>query len=82
MPSGITWPLRRLLDPRFADVTRRVTGVGEELRTVRAQVDALHAVVDGHGEAVVELAVHLGERLDRIEAALERLEARSDRSGT
>ena len=80
MPSGssLTWPLRRLLDPRFADVTRRVAGVSEELHAVRAQVGALHGAVDGHGEAIVELAVHVGERLDRIDAALERIEARLD----
>ena len=80
MPSGskLTWPLRRLLDPRFADVTHRVSGIAQELQSVRAEVGAVQGSIDGHAEAITEIAVHVGERLDRIDAAIERIERRLD----
>ena len=71
-------PLNRLLDPRFHDVTHRIAGVAEETHALKAQVGALHGAVDGHAEALVELAVHVGERMDRIEVALARIEQRLD----
>ena len=78
MPSGspLTWPLRRVLDPRFGDVSHRVSGVAQEIHELRTQVGALHGALDGHAEAVVELATHVGERMDAIEGALERIERR------
>lgn len=71
-------PLNRVLDPRFGDVTHRVAGVAQEIHAVKAQVGDLQGAVDGHAEALVELAVHVGERMDRIEGALERIERRLD----
>ena len=73
-------PLRRVLDPRFGDVTHRLAGVAEEVHAAKAQLSALQGAVDGHAEALTEIAVHLGERMDRIESALERIEARLNES--
>jgi len=77
---GVTLPVRRVLDPRFADVVRRVTdittGVTREAQQTRETLTRIGSIVSSHAEAVLELAAHVGDRLDRFDADVESIDRR------
>ena len=79
---GVTLPVRRALDPRFADIVRRVTdltaGVAREAQETREQLSRIGSSVASHAEAVIELAAHVGDRLDRFDADVEAIDQRLD----
>jgi 2-polyprenyl-3-methyl-5-hydroxy-6-metoxy-1,4-benzoquinol methylase len=72
---ALIWPLRRLLDPRFADVTRRMTdlhqSVHDEGTATRVAVGSLtenvKTVVGAYAETHVESMTHLGVELRRLQ---------------
>jgi 2-polyprenyl-3-methyl-5-hydroxy-6-metoxy-1,4-benzoquinol methylase len=75
----LVWPLRRLLDPRFADVTRRLTDVHQSVRdegtatrvAVGSLTENVKTVVGGYAETHVESMTQLGVELRRLQDTVE-----------
>lgn len=74
------WPVRRLLDPRFADLARRLNDVSAALRgevqVLRADIAPLESAVQREILSTREIATHVRDRLDAAEQQLAAIEQR------
>jgi hypothetical protein len=65
------WPVRRLLDPRFADLNRRLHAARQEISTTTAAVEEVssdvNAIVGGYAATSLESLTYLGRRLAELE---------------
>ena len=64
LAKAVLWPLRRLLDPRFDDVNRRVDYSRRELELALAAIDARMA--DSHGQLRAQLDAYAGAHTDSL----------------
>jgi hypothetical protein len=68
------WPVRRLLDPRFADVNRRLHAARQEISTTTAAVGELSSdvnqIVGGYAATSVESLTFLGSQLRGLETTV------------
>jgi SAM-dependent methyltransferase len=72
---ALIWPVRRLLDPRFDDVTRRLTDAHQSVRdegtatrvAVGSLTENVKTVVGAYAETQVESMTHLGVELRRLQ---------------
>lgn len=74
------WPVRQLLDSRFADVNRRLASVSQETREALDSTSSeLDQLVSGYASSTVETVTFIGSQLrefeDRIAAALQEVRA-------
>jgi hypothetical protein len=69
------WPVRRLLDPRFADVNRRIGSATQEIAATRTDVGSLtdnfDQLVGGYAATSVESMTFVGRRLRELEASVD-----------
>jgi SAM-dependent methyltransferase len=90
LAKGAVWPVRRLLDPRFADIQRRIDWSRDrvvdesrelERRQERLQ-DELANLIGTFGAASNESLAFLGRQIREFEGSLQDLTARLDELGT
>lgn len=71
---GALWPVRRLLDPRFADVNRRLTATSQETRDALDKVTKrVNDIVGSYAESQLESATFVGAQLRALETAVQAL---------
>jgi len=72
---ALLWPVRRVLDPRFADVNRRLASATQEIAATRTDVGSLTGNVDklvgGYTATNVEAMTFLGQQLRQLEASVD-----------
>jgi SAM-dependent methyltransferase len=77
---GAMWPVRRLLDPRFADIQRRIDWtrdrVIDESRQIETQQSELSNLVGTFGAASTESMAFLGRQVREFEVAMSDVAAR------
>src|SRR3954452_23555029 len=77
---GAAWPVRRLLDPRFADVARRIEYANrrplEESRQIEDRQSELASRLGSFGTASNESLAFLGRQIREFEGALGELTTR------
>ena len=70
----ILWPVRRLLDPRFADVTRRIEITRGEVQAARTDIGTVTGNVDellgSYAASSVEASTFVGTALRDLRADL------------
>jgi hypothetical protein len=71
----VTWPIRRLLDPRFDDVNARIHALKE---VTERQAEWVRNDVTQHTVAAAESLAHVGRELRAIQSAVDDLNARLD----
>lgn len=84
--QALIWPLRRLLDPRFADVNRRLASttqaVHDEGAATRVAVGSLNAdfktIVGSYAESGAESLTHLGVELRRLQDDMQGIDVLRD----
>jgi hypothetical protein len=78
--KAVIWPVRRLLDPRFADVARRLEYTGDrvidESRLIEARQAELGTLIGTFGAASNESLAFLGRQIREFEGALNDLTTR------
>jgi 2-polyprenyl-3-methyl-5-hydroxy-6-metoxy-1,4-benzoquinol methylase len=67
---GALWPVRRLLDPRFADVNRRLASTQGALAAVAGSVNE---IVGSYAESQLESTSFVGAQLRALEGAVQDL---------
>jgi SAM-dependent methyltransferase len=80
LARSAVWPVRRLLDPRFADVARRIEYTGnrvvDESRQIEARQAELSDLIGTFGAASNESLAFLGRQIREFEGALSDLTGR------
>jgi SAM-dependent methyltransferase len=76
---ALLWPIRRVLDPRFADVNRRLTSATQEIEATRTDVGSLTGnfdqLVGGYTATNVEAMTFLGRQLRQLEASVDEVQS-------
>jgi len=67
---GALWPIRRLLDPRFADVNRRLALTQGTLAEIAGHMDE---IIGNYAESQLESTSFVGAQLRALESAVEDL---------
>src|SRR4051794_1623942 len=80
LAKSAMWPVRRLLDPRFADVARRIEYTGnravDESRLIERRQEELGVLIGTFGAASNESLAFLGRQIREFEGALGELTSR------
>jgi 2-polyprenyl-3-methyl-5-hydroxy-6-metoxy-1,4-benzoquinol methylase len=67
---GLLLPVRRILDPRFADINHRIAAARQEISDTRQQVVETHHKLDGYALTSVESLTFVGSQVRELDASV------------